>query len=494
MSNHTVAEALADAGVKNTAPFEHLSLPFKLKKHQILGLNKSLVSPRSGLFFEARCGKTICFQINSIYCHHYGLKSIILMPPILFDQFVESWEEILGNKPSMHVLDQGPAARDRLMQKWATENDWPGIMVMTKEIFKKTWARLKQHGYNLLIFDESHMGLMRDTTEVYKSVSNFITGEEQRLILSTGTPIPSGIEGAYPAISLLNPPAYLDKDHFFRMHVNMKQIKSKNRHGKEVMIKVPGTYKDIGRLHGHLYKNAVRATKLQVLNIEKPNVQIVPFHLSTPHQTMYKTLMKQRVLEVGSKMISAVQAQKLRQLALQMITNPQEYSDKKIKNHVTEGVEQLLHTAGVDKGEKIVVFANYNQSIETLEQQLKKYNPAVVYGPAGPARNKAAVRKFREDQSCQVLIANPVAGGVGLKLGDICTTVIFAEPMSSPGQFDQAMSRVILEGQAQPVVCYIMKIVNTISPKAIENMLERNEQIKKANQDMQSLLDDLGIS
>lgn len=490
----TVADVLSSAGVKNIEPFGNLRMPFALKPHQIRGLNKALTTDRSGLFFEARTGKTICFQLAAIYCANYGVRSIILMPPILFDQFLESWEEIEGDKPPIHVMQQGPAARDRAMQKQAKDDSWPDIQVMTKEIFKKVWGRLKQHGYQQLIFDESHLGLMKDITEVYKAVKGFCEGEGQRLILSTGTPIPSGIEGAYPAISLINSPAYFDEAHFYRLHVEMTKIKSKNRRGQDVLIDVPGGYKDLGRLHANLYKNAVRATKREVLDMAAPNVQVVPFSLSPAHLKMYQTLMKQRVLEIGEKMISAIQAQKLRHLALQMVTSPDSYSEKKVKNRVTEGLEQLLHSAGIDKGEKVFVCANYIQSVETVAAALKKYNPATVYGPNGPAKNATEVKRFQTDRGCQVLVANPQAGGVGLKLGHVCTTVIFAEPVGSPGAFDQALSRVILEGQKNPVVCYVMKIVGTISPKAIDKMRERNVQIKQANRDVRTLLDELQIN
>ena len=98
MDNYTVADALAEAGVRNTRPFSSMKMPFKLKKHQVIGLNGCLRNPRFGLFFEARTGKTIVFQLMSIYCAYYGVKSVLLMPPILFLQFLESWEEIEGDK------------------------------------------------------------------------------------------------------------------------------------------------------------------------------------------------------------------------------------------------------------------------------------------------------------------------------------------------------------------------------------------------------------
>lgn len=84
---------------------------------------------------------------------------------------------------------------------------------------------------------------------------------------------------------------------------------------------------------------------------------------------------------------------------------------------------------------------------------------------------------------------------MGFKLGDVAQTVIFAEPVSAPGVFDQALSRIMLYGQIEPVVCYIVKVNNTISPLAIEHMLDKARDIYEVLKSKKTLLDALmGIS
>lgn len=496
MRVYTVADALAECGVKDVSRFRHLQMPFKLKPHQVKGVNLCLRKPRTGLFFEARTGKTIVFQLVVLYCAAYQVKSIILMPPILFLQYLESWEEIQGEKPTTFVFRQGPKRREAELKKWRAKGG-PDVLVMTKEIFKKHWKELQGLGHQLLVFDESHMGLAKDSTQTYKAVKEFVgQSPEARLILSTGTPIPSGLEGAYPTISLLNPAAYMDEAHFYRLHVEMGKVTQKiTRAGRtrEVLIDVPTGYKDIGRIHANLYLNAVRATKAEVLNIDKPNIQTVPIELAPQHQRIYQTLLKQRILEIGDRMISAIQAQKLRNLSLRLISSPKNYTDKKFQNAPLTALDQILHSSGIDVGEKVAIFANFKESVVTVTEYLRHYGAVSVFGDNTANQNAANVKRFQTQKDCQVLVLNPRAGGVGLKLGHVCTTVVFFEPVGSPGEFDQAMSRVILEGQTKPVVCYILKIVGTISPKAIRKMLERNQQIKQANQDKATLLDELSL-
>jgi ATP-dependent DNA helicase len=101
------------------------------------------------------------------------------------------------------------------------------------------------------------------------------------------------------------------------------------------------------------------------------------------------------------------------------------------------------------------------------------------------------VRRFRTDPDCRILIANPQAGGVGLTLGDVSQTVVFVEPVSTPGAFDQAASRVILSGQTEPVVVYFFRVNQTLSKRATEVMLGRAAQANEVNMDAKSMLDEL---
>jgi SNF2 family DNA or RNA helicase len=155
-----------------------------------------------------------------------------------------------------------------------------------------------------------------------------------------------------------------------------------------------------------------------------------------------------------------------------------------------EAVQAIFDSVDV-KHNKVVLFANFNASVEILAKTFSKLQPAVVYGPNGPERNMVQVRRFRTDKDCRVLIANPQAGGVGLTLGDISQTVVFVEPVSTPGAFDQAAARVILSGQTEPVVVYIFRVNQTLSKRATEVMLGRAAQANEVNMDAKSMLDEL---
>lgn len=484
---YTMQQALLDAGASQqyAAPFSGVALPYRLRQDQLIGLKKMIKMKRFGLFPEARTGKTIIFAIACIYFAHHGVKSIILSPPVLFLQLEEQFASITGKEAKVATLNGLPKTRAERIAQWdLNPADTPHILIMTKEIFKLEILKLLRLGYTNLVYDEAHMGLQSEKSQTYAAVQYFCSkAANARFTPSTGTPIPNEIINAYPIISLVNPSAYLSRAQFDRKHV----IYAQQRFGRRTVVVNVG-YKDISRVHSALYANAHRVTKAEVLGLGAPHIQVLPVRLSKSHQGLYRRLMTTRVLEHRGQTINAVQAQALRQIALQMITTPHDFGAVK-DNAVLDLVQELLQDVGAATKEKVVLFANYNRSVETLRDTLSAYDPAVVYGPG--RNNAQEAERFKKDPKCRVLIANPVAGGVGLTLGGVSSTAIFVEPVSTPGQFDQACSRIMLAGQTEPVSVYIFKVMGTISPRAIELMLIKGDEIKQVNKDPTTLLDEL---
>jgi hypothetical protein len=497
----TMEEALLGVGLppEVASEFSRVRLPFRMRPHQYTSLQAMLAWPRMGLFDQARTGKTLPMQLAATYFGHYGMKSIFIMPPVLFDQFAESFSLVANHGMHVHVLNNTAATRKRVLKEIADGHSSANILAMTKEVFKIELLDLMSAGFQCLFFDEAHMGLQTAKTKTqkgqrttYASVKYFVDNtQDSRLILSTGTPVFNELIGTYPIISLKSPNAYLSEDDFNYTHVTYKQIRIHTPRG-ERFIRTPDSnnYKETALLQRNLHHQAVRARKLDVLDIKVPHIQEIPVTLHKGHQALYKRVLQEQILEIGTKMIDARNASKLRVLALQLITDPGMAYKPAPQNAVIETVQTLLDSTDV-RHNKVVLFANFNQSVEHLAKTFDKLHPAVVYGPNGPNKNMEEVKKFRTDPDCRLLIANPQAGGVGLTLGDVSQTVIFVEPVSTPGMFDQASSRVVLSGQTEPVSIYFLRINHTISKKAIEVMLGRAQMANEAQKDAKSMLDEL---
>jgi SNF2 family DNA or RNA helicase len=485
--NPTLGSLLTGYGCDEDACslFEEVVLPFRLMPHQQLGLHYGLYYNRFGLFFEPRTGKTIVMQLLAIFYARYGIGTVQIMPPGLFRQFLGDYEKIQGHGLHIHVLDDPPAKREKLFSKWTERPDTrPDVILLSQAIYRAHWQELYLHKFRNLHFDECHQGLMDDSNKISKSIRSFVMqNKDNRLVLSTGTPIPSRVENVYGIVRLINPEAYFSKTSFENAHVVKKQIfvpdSARGGYAQRPIL-VVSHYQRLDLLNENLYARAIYASKREVLDLGAPNIQIVPFELHVAHRTLYARLLRERVLflEEQDAVLDARAAQKLRQTALQLISCPEAY-DPKIgpkKNGLYETLHDLLGSLDVERN-KVVVFANYTQSVEGIARTFQDLDPVTVYGPNGARRNAENVEYFRQSERCRLMVANPVSGGVGFKLGDVCTTVIFAEPVSSPGQFDQALSRVMLKGQTEPVLCYILKAEGTLAPLAIESMIGRVKDI-----------------
>jgi SNF2 family DNA or RNA helicase len=245
-------------------------------------------------------------------------------------------------------------------------------------------------------------------------------------------------------------------------------------------------------MHEAMMHRATRALKANVLDLKAPNIQKVPVELSKAHMAAYRSLIKNRYLEVNGTFIDARNVQALRQTALQAACDPDFISEKgSIKeNAVVSTVRALLESVGAYDQRKVVLFANYTNTVEMLARVFKNdYNPAVVYGPNGPKKNQDEVYRFQNDGTCRIGIFNPIAGGVGIKAGHVSDVAIFVEPVSTPGQFDQAISRVMLEGQKEPVIAYILKILGTIWPTLIDLMEGKLSDLDEVLRDEKSVFD-----
>jgi SNF2 family DNA or RNA helicase len=249
-------------------------------------------------------------------------------------------------------------------------------------------------------------------------------------------------------------------------------------------------YLNLDMMSRALYAKASRVTKDQVLKLDKPNIIEEEVQLSKQHLELYRKLIKERVLSTGSEYFTASEAQTLRQTALKIVLNPDAYTDAKIKdNQIKEWLTEKLDSLGCEHLEKVVVFAQFNQSVEKLSQWFKHLNPALVYGKSKTQEN---VQKFLTDDSCRLMIAHPKSGGVGVdQLQTLCRYVIFVEPTSVPGEFTQALDRLHRRGQQHAVVCYILRVARTTWPKRVDEMRRKMKLLRDVTMDKTALLDEL---
>jgi SNF2 family DNA or RNA helicase len=109
-----------------------------------------------------------------------------------------------------------------------------------------------------------------------------------------------------------------------------------------------------------------------------------------------------------------------------------------------------LVAANARRGRKTLVWTNFIANLRDLaERVLLPYSPAVVHGgvpsvdPApGVVTRESELERFRTDDRCQVLIANPAAMAEGVSLHHTCHDAIYVDRTFNAGHYLQSIDRI----------------------------------------------------
>lgn len=498
---YTLDSYFKDAKLKHPVPFaKYITMdPEKLPmKHQISGLNKLLKYDYYGLYDEPGTGKTMVAHAYGMFWISEGQKVLCLMPPNLTYQFEEELYAIYSGAEkyvTSHVLDEAPAKRRKLYEEWNKNDSWPQFLCMSYQMFYRECEVFKSK-YRVGIFDEAQM-LKSSESGIYKLIKEW---QDQKggtsAVPMTGTPIHNELIDAYCLIELTDPGAYISFSAFDRIHCSYTKIRLKEpkrtKSGKMIRSFRKRTgYLEIPKLSKALYHRARRVLKREVAEIVEPTIVEVPVKLETAHLTLYKKLVRERLLEVGDEMIIADNAQAIRQKCLQIVTCPELFTEKMtFKNNIVRTTKELLDGVNLEET-KVILFANYQDSVRTLAQYFEEHNPALMYGDSNSNMNR---RKFLDDPTCRMLIAHPKSAGAGLNFQGVCHTMIFVEPTGVPGDFKQCMSRIDRWGQKNLVNIYIIKALGTISPKATQEMTRKETEAQEVYHDKHTFLQDFNVA
>ena len=108
-----------------------------------------------------------------------------------------------------------------------------------------------------------------------------------------------------------------------------------------------------------------------------------------------------------------------------------------------------LVAANAAEGRKTLVWSNFVQNInEISERILAPHFPAVVHGSipsmanGAPGSREHELARFRHDDECMVLVANPAAMSEGVSLHHTCHDAIYVERTFNAGQYLQSLDRI----------------------------------------------------
>lgn len=364
----------------------------------------------------------------------------------------------------------------------------PEILLITYQLLPnvthlvKAWAR--QHATHTVL-DESHRA-KAGYDGVYATAALELAEVSARRDILSGTPLPHQPEDLRPQLDFLWPGQRILPD-----------FKLLSESPREVID-------DIERRVRPLY---VRTTKEQ-LGLPALVVRPVPVALGPLQRELYELLrseaaraafgMGQRdrrfFRTLGRHVVRLIQAATNPMLLTQGVmvdvgpadANAQDDRARDLLREVARDGNPAkvaraleLTDAAVAAGERVLLWSGFIMNIRVLEQRLARHNPAVIYGqvptgePDDDDTREGRIRRFHEDPSCRVMIANPAAAGEGISLHRTCQYAIYVDRTFNAAHFMQSVDRIHRLGSDRPSRVDVLQATGTIDVRIQQRLASK---------------------
>jgi SNF2 family DNA or RNA helicase len=154
------------------------------------------------------------------------------------------------------------------------------------------------------------------------------------------------------------------------------------------------------------------------------------------------------------------------------------YEKPKKLEYLQERVKIILSESPENK---IVIWSYFVRNIQLLERMLQEYNPVSIYGAVSTGSDEdennreGRIKKFHNDPSCRLMIANPQACGEGISLHKICHYAIYLDRNFNAAHFLQSIDRIHRLGLSKEIDTKVEILVaeNTIDEVLIRRLNEK---------------------
>lgn len=469
-----ISETLLSAGFKR-----------KLTPEQSRDVKKLLCLRHGANFSVPGAGKTTSLlAIHSILKMENKVSNLLVVAPR--NAFI-SWEDELVtcfNNYSIEVkrLTGGKSKIASIL----VEN--PEICLITyhqlPNVVDEVTSYLKRNNVHLVL-DESHR-IKRGISGVhYLAVAKLADFASRRDIL-TGTPLPQSTGDLQAQFDFLWPGSQIfsgdlnDSDEFSRIKfINQKLKPLYTRTTKGELGLTPPIIKvtkiELGPVQSELYE-LIRSESFRELKcLDKED--------SKSFRKLGKSVM--RLLQIASNpmLIASDNFYEEDMIPIPVGSRKWELLMEFAKYEKAAKIEYTLNRVKqlVEQGNKVVVWSSFIQNIELLETKLSNYGAVSIHGGVETGDEEDAntregrIRRFHDDSSCWVLIANPAACGEGISLHKVCHYALYVDRTFNAAHYLQSVDRIHRLGLAKNIITQVevLQAENTIDCVAEDRLVEK---------------------
>lgn len=334
------------------------------------------------------------------------------------------------------------------------------VYIINYDIVEKMKDLLKKMNFQIIILDEAHY-TKNPKAKRTKAINELVKGIPH-IIALTGTPILNRPVEIYNILKLLSPINFGNYWEFATRYCGM----TRTRYG----IDVSGAT-NIAELSDKLRSTVmIRREKRDVLAELPDKTRVVVPQICD--LKAYKRVEDNLInYLIESKNKSRLQAE--RSNSVEQLTKIEYAKQEAVKAKLPLFIEWCKDF--VEENGKLVIFAHHKEFIDTLMNELNKFNPVKIVGGMEGTDKQKSIDIFMKDEECKVIICSLKAAGVGITL-TIASYVVFLELGWTPGEHDQAEDRLHRIGQKDNVTCYYFVAENTIE-ETIYNLIQEKRKI-----------------
>lgn len=214
-------------------------------------------------------------------------------------------------------------------------------------------------------------------------------------------------------------------------------------------------YKNLDLLKDELDGCSLRRTLNDVVDMPLKTVDTEILEVLDDHMKFYeevKSGVKNEAMKVD---LNASNILGLMTRLRQATVDPSILTTEKIKSTKIERCLELIHDL-VDQHEKVVVFSNFKQPLETLAQSLREYNPLICTGDYTDDHVSRCVDIFQSDPNSLICLCTHARMGTGFTLNAAAYAIMLDTPYTY-SSLDQSICRLYRLNNTRP--CYIKILV-----------------------------------